>query len=147
MEGVDVDIDRFARILADRLAAIVPAGFSVTARDGMLWYTAAPGKFPGQQGNYWVGSAGTHFRANFGLHGETAEEHVAGSAEQALDELQDFIDEATHDPWPGSRIPPRPHAGIRGLALHCWYSGPEPETDAVLACEPIPLAELERDTR
>jgi len=144
---VDVDIDRFALILADRLAAIVPAGFSVTAHDGMLWYSAVPGKFPGQQGDYHVGSSGTYVRDNFGVHGETAEEQLAGLAAQALDELQDFVDEATHDPWPGSRTQPQARAGIRGQALHLWYGGPELETDAVLACEPIPLAALQRETQ
>jgi hypothetical protein len=141
---VDVDIDRFALILAERLAAIVPAGFSVTARDGMLWYSAGPGMFPGQRGDYRVGSAGTYVRANFGVHGETAEEQLAGLAAQALDELQDYVDEATHEPWPGTRAQPQARAGIRGQALHLWYGGPELETDTVLACEPIPLAELSR---
>ena len=107
---MDVDIDRFTLILADRLAAIVPAGFSVTAHDGMLWYSAMPGKFPGQQGDYRVGGSGTYVRDNFGVHGETAEEQLAGPAAQALDELQDFVDEATHDPWPGNRTPPQARA-------------------------------------
>lgn len=133
-------------MLADRLAAIVPAGFSVTARDGMLWYTAAPGKFPGQQGDNRIGSSGTYVRDNFGVHGATAEEQLAGLAAQALDELQDFIDEATHEPWPGSRSQPRARAGIRGQSLHLWYGGPEPEANTVLACEPIPLADLQRGT-
>ena len=141
---MDVDIDRFALILAERLAAIVPAGFSVTARDGMLWYSAGPGMFPGQRGDYRVGSSGTYVRANFGVHGETAEEQLAGLAAQALDELQDYVDEATHEPWPGTRAQPQARAGIRGQALHLWYGGPELETDTVLACEPIPLAELSR---
>lgn len=144
---MDVDIDRFTLILADRLAAIVPAGFSVTAHDGMLWYSAVPGRFPGQQGDYRVGGSGTYVRDNFGVHGETAEEQLAGLAAQALDELQDFVDEATHDPWPGSRTPPRARGGVRGQALHLWYGGSESATDAVLACEPIPLAALQRETR
>ena len=64
--------------------------------------------------------------------------------EQALDELQDYIDEATRDPWPGDRTPPRPHAQIRDGALHMWYGGADPIAQAVLACEPIPLSELQR---
>ena len=134
-------------MLADRLAAIVPAGFSVTARDGMLWYSAAPGMFPGQQGDYRVGSSGTYVQANFGVHGETTEEQLAGLAALALDQLQDFIDEATHDPWPGTRTPPQAHTRIRRQALHLWYGGPKLERDAVLACEPIPLAALRRETQ
>lgn len=141
---VEVDVDRLTVILARRLAAIVPAGFRVTAGGGMLWYSADEGKFPGQSGDYRVGSSRTHVRVNFDAHGVTAEDHVAGAAAQALDELQDFIDEATHDPWPGTRTPPQAYAQIHGSMLHLWYGGPDPDRDVVLACEPIPLTRLQR---
>jgi hypothetical protein len=141
---VDVDVERLTLVLAGRLAAIVPAGFSITARDGMLWYAAEAGRFPGQSGNYQVGYSGTCVRDNYGAHGETAEERLTGVAAQALDELQDFVDEATHDPWPGDRTPPRAYAQVRGHALHLWYGGPDTGSDVVLACEPIPLADLQR---
>jgi hypothetical protein len=81
-------------------------------------------------------------RANYDAHGETDEERMAGVAAQALDELQDYVDEATHDPWPGDRTPPRACAQVRGDMLHLWYSGPDQVNRPVLACEPIPLAEL-----
>ena len=54
-----VDVDRLTAILADRLSAIVPAGFHVEADDGMLWYSADQGSFPGQSGDYRVGRAYT----------------------------------------------------------------------------------------
>ena len=54
-----------------------------------------------------------------------------------LDELQDYVSEATHDPWPGRTAQPAPRAELRGAALHLWYEG-----RSVLACEPIPLAAL-----
>jgi len=37
---ITVNADDFTAFLADRLAAIVPAGFRVEARDGWLWYSA-----------------------------------------------------------------------------------------------------------
>jgi hypothetical protein len=139
-----VDADRLAELLADRLTAIVPPGFHVEAADGMLWYSADQGRFPGQQGDYRVGRAGTHVRANLGVHGDTDADHLVGLAAQALDELQDYISEATHDPWPGTSSQPRPHARIRNSMLHLYYGDPD---HPVLACPPIPLAALERPRR
>jgi hypothetical protein len=63
------------------------------------------------------------------------------SAAQALDELQDYINEATHDPWPGNRAAPRAHAQICGPMLHLWYGDPG---NPVLACEPILVTDLQR---
>jgi len=141
---VAVDLDKLTLILAGRMAEIVPAGFHVEAADGMLWYSADPGRFPGQLGNYRVGRSGTYVRENFDAHGQTDEERIAGVAAQALDEFQDYIDEATHDPWPGERTQPRAHAQIRGQMLRLWYGGREISSDAVLACDPIPMAHLQR---
>lgn len=142
IEFVDVDADTLALILADRLARIVPAAFHVEAVDGMLWYSADPGRFPGQQGNYRVGRSGTFVRDNLEAHGETAEDRIAGVAAQALEELQDYVDEATHDPWPGQKTPARAFAQVRGAMLHLWYGRGGIEGEVVLACEPVPLARL-----
>jgi hypothetical protein len=139
---VDVDADALTLILAERLARIVPAGFHVVADDGMLWYSADPGRFPGQQGDYRVGRVGTHVRDNLEPHGETAEDCIAGVAAQALDELQDYVDEATHDPWPGTKSQPKPYAQVRGSMLHLWYGGTDIASEVVLACEPISIAQL-----
>jgi hypothetical protein len=68
----------------------------------------------------------------------TAEECAADAARHALDALQDYIAEATHDPWPGERTMPEPHAEVRGSMLHLWYGAAD---DVVLACQPMPLAE------
>lgn len=138
-----MDLDVFAVALARRMAAIVPAGFHVEAANGMLWYSADEGRFPGQLGTYEVGRAGTYVRDNFYAHGQTDEERIAGVAAQALDELQDYIDEATHDPWPGENTPPRAYARVRDRVLHLWYGGPDINSAPILACAPIPLAELQ----
>jgi hypothetical protein len=74
---VDVDADALTAILADRLGKIVPAGFHVEARDGMLWYSADSGRFPGQGGEYCVGTSGTFVRDNLEARGETAEDRIA----------------------------------------------------------------------
>jgi len=74
----------------------------------------------------------------------TASNRVTGVAVQALDELQDYVDEASHNPWPGTRTPPRPYAETKGQALHMWYGGPDISSPVILACEPLPLADIER---
>ncbi|HEV2372220.1 MAG TPA: hypothetical protein VGS19_08630 [Streptosporangiaceae bacterium] len=134
-----MDLDKFAAVLAERLSKIVPAGFHIAAADGMLWYTAEQGRFPGQLGNYDPGRSGTYVRSNFGLYGATNEENVVGVAVQALNELQDYISEATHVPWPGTTRQPDPHGHIRDAVLHLWYGT---EDDIILACEPIRLADI-----
>jgi hypothetical protein len=138
---MDVDPDRLAVMLASRMTAIVPAGFRVEAADGMLWYSAEDGRFPGQLGDYRIGRAGTFVRDNFEAHGETAAERITGVAAQALSELQDYVDEATHDPWPGARRPPQARAEIRDGLLHLWY---DQGGHVDLACEPLPLASIQR---
>ncbi len=130
-----VNADDFAALLADRLAAIVPAGFRVEARDGWLWYSADRGRFPGQHGDYCVGQVAMDVTASFGADGEP-DADLVGPAVQALDELQDYVSEATHDPWPGTRSQPGPHARIRDSMLHLGYGDPDVP---VLACDPIPL--------
>jgi hypothetical protein len=139
---VHVDADALAVALADRLTRIVPAGLHVAADKGMLWYSADPGQFPGQAGNQSVGTSGTFVRDNLEADGEPDENRIALIAAQALDELQDYVDEATHEPWPGKQKPPRPHAQVRDAVLHLWYGGPDIGDEVVLACEPISLDQI-----
>jgi hypothetical protein len=143
MPGVDIDADRLTQVLAARLAAIVPAGFHVEAADGMLWYSADHGRFPGQRGDYRTGTAGTHVRLNLGAGDQAAGERLVRVAAQALSELQDYVDEATHDPWPGARTPPQAHAQIRDAVLHLWYGEAGSVGQVVLGCDPIPLAGIQ----
>jgi hypothetical protein len=139
-----VNVDDLTVMLADRLADIVPAGFRVQADDGTLWFSAEEGRFPGQQGNYHVGRSGTYVRANLGAQGDrgdrgdTDADAIVRVAILALDHLQDYVGEATHDPWPGTSSQPRPCAQIRGQVLHLWYGEHD---NVVLACQPIPLGD------
>jgi hypothetical protein len=142
---VDVDIDKLTAILAERMAAVVPDGIHVLAADGKLWYSADEGRFPGQDGSYRTGTSGTYVEINFRAHGQSDEDRIAGVAAQALSELQDYVDEATHDPWPGMRTPPRARALVRDRMLLAWYGGTDPDgSDVVLAFSPVPLPELQR---
>ena len=139
---MDVDPDRFAALLAARLAAIVPDGFHVTLEGDMLWFRSDRGRFPGQQGDYNTGSAGIWPQEDLSTCLEyegTGEECAADAARHALDALQDYIAEATHDPWPGQRTMPEPHAQVRDSTLYLWYGAAD---DVVLACESLPLADL-----
>jgi hypothetical protein len=141
---MDVDLNLLTAVLAGRMAAIVPDGFHVQAAEGMLWYSADEGRFPGQLDDYRVGRAGTYVRDNFDACGQSDEDRIAGVAALALDQLQDYIDEATHDPWPGERTPPQARAQVRSRTLHLWYGGRDISSSVVLACEPVPLAHLTR---
>jgi hypothetical protein len=128
--------DDLARLLADRFQEIVPPGFHVDAADGMLWYSSDEGRFPGQANDYRVGRFGTYVRDNFPLHGHTLEDHIVGVSRDALDDLQDYVDEATHDPWPGLISPPEAQAEIRESRLYLWFAD---SGKVVTECEPIQL--------
>jgi hypothetical protein len=135
-----VDSDKLVVVLAERLAAIVPDGFDVRAMDGTLWYSFYADRFPG---HYRGGPSGMPVVDTFAAYeDESHADRIVYIAERALDNLQDVIDESTHEPWPGTVRPPSPHAQIRGEMLHLWYGGPDINDEPVLACEPIALANL-----
>jgi len=124
-----VNPEKLLGLLADRLGRIVPEGFGVEIDGGLLWYT--------EDG---VRRSGTYIVSNLPAFGDSIDVRVAGVARQALDELQDAVDEATADPWPGARNPPRAYALVEDGKLHMWYGEPP---DVALACEPILLSDLE----
>ena len=134
-----VDFHGLAQVLARHLTKVVPPGFHVTANEAKLIYSSDSGRFPGQQGDYRVGTAATLLDQSFSEDERVNEAKVVQIAFNVLDDLQDYVDEASHEPWPGDRSPPRPHAEIRGPFLHMWYG--EPEAPA-LACDPIALSEI-----
>jgi hypothetical protein len=71
---------------------------------------------------------------------------VSGVAARAPDELQDYIDEASHDPWPGTRMAPRVFAEVRSGILHLGYGESDVSATVMLACEPIPLVGIQPNT-
>jgi hypothetical protein len=137
---VDVDTDKLAVTLASRLAAIVPAGFHIDARDGQLWYSYSADEGP--LGDYDFGSAATFVGEYFSEYGDTDEERTVAVASGALHQLQDYVAEATTDPWPGRTSMPYPFAQVRDGVLHMWYGGPDIDSPVFLALEPLPLAEV-----
>ena len=136
-----VDADRLIALLADRLAGIVPGGFRIEADGAMLRFSAEEGRFPGQSGSYDVGPSGSHVRQYLEVGSGTVADRLIGVCVRVLDDLQDYVSEATHDPWPGRTAQPTPQAQIHQGELRLWYGGPHGR-QAVLACAPIPLTAL-----
>lgn len=132
-----MDGDELGRILEDRLRKIVPPGFYVLySDDGRLVYSSDPGRFPGQTGSYRAGQTVVYLRDNFTLWGQTDEERLVNACIEALHALQDYVDQATHDPWPGDRTPPRPYAEFRDARVTLGYGTPG---TPVLECDPFPF--------
>lgn len=132
-----MDTDGLVRALADRFRAVVPDGFHVTSgSDGTVWFSCDEGRFRGQLGNFQPGTAGTPLRHNLLTVAGTPAERISAAARQALDDLQDYVDEASHEPWPGIRRPPSARAQVRDGVLHCWYVD---GNTVVLELDPVPL--------
>ncbi len=122
-----INADQLATALAERFAEIAPRGFRIAAGNGMIRYSGDSGG----------GTADAHVRDSIGVFGESDDENAIGIGVQALDGLQDFISEATGDPWPGISRQPIPHGEIRDSFLYLWYGDPD---NIVLACAPINMA-------
>lgn len=132
-----MDAGALVREMADRFRAVVPRGFHVAiGSDGTLWFSYDQGRVPGQQGVFQPGTAGTHLRHNLLTVSGTPAERVVAAAKQALEDLQDYVDEVSHEPWPGLRRPPSARAQVSDGLLHCWYVDGE---EVVLELDPVPL--------
>jgi hypothetical protein len=125
-----MDAKRLAELLAQRFDAIVPDGFHVSEQDGMLEYRVD------SSAALWPrGGSGSYIAENLG-NGDTMEERVRWCAEEVLGQLQDSVDLASGEPWPGDRTVPRAHARVIDGKLHMWFGDAE---KPVLECEPIDL--------
>jgi len=111
----------------------VPEGYYVYEDEGMLWYEADAPLHGG-------GSVGSYITEDLDSGGDTVEEQVAWGAERALNELQDYVDETSAEPWPGQRTVPRAHAAVVEGQLRMWFGNAD---DPVLECEPIDLVGLD----
>lgn len=67
-------------------------------------------------------------------------EMLVGAVLVVLEQVQEFVAEATTEPWPGERSMPPPHASISHGHIHCRYGS---AARPVLTLRPIPLATLE----
>jgi hypothetical protein len=83
------------------------------------------------------GTAGT-YGCRWLSEGEGEAEHLLAEAcRRALEDLQDFVAEATTEPWPGSRSMPHAGARVEDGSVLLWYG----ERDhPVLLLESLPLA-------
>jgi hypothetical protein len=111
------------------MQAVVPAGIGVSAEDDMLWFNAA-----GLGQIFEAGSYGCQW-----LHlGKGGADYLIGKAcRLALDDLEDFVDEATTEPWPKERgTPPQAWAKVEGRTVFLWYGD---RNRRVMELEPIHL--------
>jgi hypothetical protein len=111
------------------MQAVVPVGIGVAVGQDMIWFDAA--------GLGQGGTAGTH-ACQWLDEGEGERDGlIVEACWRALDDLEDFVDEATTEPWPADRgQPPSPAARIEGRTVRLWYGEPE---QPVLELEPVPL--------
>jgi hypothetical protein len=125
-----------ATVLADRFERIVPPGFHVEVQDGLVvfWADDALG-LPGQTGQ-GPGRSGSWVRDNFELTSGLMHERPVVVAEQSLSNLQDYVNEATTEPWPGAGRPPYSHAAVQDGQLRPWFSD---NGATILECAPIDL--------
>ena len=129
-KAVGMNISSFAEAIAQRLDSIVPAGFHVHALDGDLYFSAGSHTF--RKG----GQAVSRLRENFELNGSTTESRIVRSAEQALDQLQEFVEEESAAPWPSGKDFPAAHAQLREASLFLWFGD---AAAPALACAPIDI--------
>lgn len=106
-----------AAALSERLAAVVPAGFQVSALHGALTISASAD-------NSWATS---QLGAIVDQPGDRSR-NAALAAQSALNAVQDFVTETLAEPWPdiGRRNEPWPqsHACIEDGKLLLWYGDP-----------------------
>jgi hypothetical protein len=124
-----IDADRLTEVLAARFDEVTPEGIHVTADDGMLWYSS----------DFDRGTAGSYVRYILEAADKAVEADLVSAAVMILDQLQDFVSEATADPWPGTGRQPEPHGKLRDGALHLWYGDPG---DIKLTIAPIETADI-----
>jgi limonene-1,2-epoxide hydrolase len=125
-----MDGNELAQALADRFRRMIPEGFEVWEEDGRVWYSAG-------FSSYWGGGrTGSFVRLNFDNDNGPVEARIQRIAEDTLNELQDFIDEESTEPWPGTRTVPRAQAEIRDGQLFLWF---DDSGVVMLESEPIVL--------
>jgi hypothetical protein len=120
--------DELTELLAERLNEIAPPGIQVLAGDGMLHYSAVGTARA-------AGGAATFVTDNLDAS-LPLPQRLRQVGELALDEFQDYVDEATTQPWPGSVGVPPAHAEVHGSQLYLWYG---PAEAPIAECRPISL--------
>jgi hypothetical protein len=123
-----------AELLAERIREVVPRGITVSCdlkealaarrgatepsspeSAGMLWFSATGHSGPLSSGGSYAPR--TLLLRDLG----SIEARVTRACWGALDDLKDFVDEATTVPWPGGTVGSPPGALVDGGHVHLWY--------------------------
>ena len=104
-----LDSEVLAQELCDRMKEVIPSGISVSTEGDRLVFRST----------YSTGTAGSY--ACLWLRQGTASlsERVREAARLAFSDLQDFVDEETTEPWPGTTSPPTPDVRCRSWTCDC----------------------------
>ena len=120
--------EQFASALVERLAAILPAGFTARADDDGIWIDAPDG----------LGAA-TNVESLLD-HDEPEPEDYASAAWNVLSLAQDVVSETTSDPWPAAIGPgtdlAEPGTRVEGGTIALWFGA---EDQPVLTLRPIEI--------
>jgi hypothetical protein len=94
---------------------VIPSGIGVSAEGDHLVFRSS----------YSSGRAGSY--ACQWIHRGTGSlsERVREAARLAFSDLQDFVDEETTEPWPGTTSPPPPHARVEAGRVIVWFGDPQ----------------------
>ncbi len=126
--------NELGRLLVERIQEVLPAGFMIEcdSERTMLWFK--------RQGV--SGYAGSYARQMLVGGSDNLEQRISAACRVALDDLQDFVDEETTEPWPGSKNVPPARALVDGGQVHLWYGDIEAPA---LRLRPIHLENLSSD--
>jgi hypothetical protein len=110
-----MDSEVLARELCDRMTEVIPSGIGVFTEGDRLVFRSS----------YSCGRAGSY--ACQWLHNGRGSlpERVREAARLAFSDLQDFVDEETTEPWPGSTSPPSPNARLEAGRVIVWFGDPQ----------------------
>lgn len=121
-----MDSEVLARELCARMREVIPAGIGVSTEDDRLVFRSS----------YSTGRAGSYACQWLNQGSGTLSERVREAARLAFGDLQDFVDEETTEPWPGTTSPPTPHARIEAGSVIVWFGDPQAPD---LAVTPLPV--------
>jgi len=128
------DVEQLAEELAERMREVVPSGIDVRAGKGMLWFKDFLWSAFHEQSPPISGSYACHV---LNMEGDL-DNRLVEACSHALDDLQDFVDENTGEPWPGQTTVPSPGACIQGSDVLLWYGNID---KPVLRLRPLRLDE------
>ena len=135
-----MDTQAVADTLVAVLEPVLPSGVAIHRGSNVVVIRdAAHGPGAGLGEEHILVDAVYHFGLAPELEFTTAHERLAAACRVVLDRTQEFVAEATGQPWPGTTSFPEPHAVVAGGEVRCWYGD---EARPTLALAPIPLRKV-----